>query len=131
MERMLCQFIARYMGVRNTGDTPQNSGQCVGLIEVWLDLLKKPHIWGDAKDLIANADLHVYKTFQNMPNNFPPPGAIVCWDGTWGNGAGHTAVVIAANVLWLAVFEQNNPINSPPIVGTHSYDGVQGWIVVA
>ncbi len=124
----LATFISQYLGKANTGDTPQNRGQCVGLVEAWLDANHKPHVWGNADQLLANADLKAYKVIRNIPTNVPPPGSVVCWNSTWGNGSGHTAIVIAANVNLLAVFEQNNPIGSAPVVATHNYSGVQGWI---
>lgn len=126
----LSEFIGKYLGVPNVGDTPGNKGQCVGLIEVWLDLNKRPHIAGNAVDLMANADLGTYAIVKNGPLNVPSPGDIVCWDGTWGGGFGHTAIVVAANTMHLAVFEQNDPDGSPPVVATHGYKGVQGWIVL-
>jgi surface antigen len=124
----VAQFISAYLGVGNVGENPVNRGQCVGLVEVWLTANKKPHIAGNAKDLLANADLKDYKTFHNGPTNLPPPGAIVCWDGSWGAGYGHTAVVIAANANRLAVLEQNDPTGAPCVVATHGYQGVLGWI---
>jgi len=124
----LANFINAYLGSANTGDTPENRGQCVGLVEKWLDVNGKPHIWGDARDLLTNADVHTYKVVRNLPMNYPPPGAIVCWNGNWGAGHGHTAVVVAANVHYLVVLEQNNPEGSAPIVATHGYTDVLGWI---
>lgn len=124
----LATFIGQYLGKANTGDTPGNKGQCVGLIEVWLDANKKPHIWGNADQLLANADRKIYKRTTNIPTNNPPPGAIVCWNGTWGAGAGHTAIVVASNVMQLVVFEQNDPDGAPPTVATHSYSGIEGWL---
>jgi len=125
----LATFISDYLGKANTGDTPQNAGQCVGLVEKWLDVNKKPHIWGNADQLLANADPKVYKRVTNIPTNHPPPGAVVCWNNAWGGGAGHTAIVVASNVMALVVFEQNDPIGSPPVVATHNYSGVAGWLV--
>lgn len=124
----LALFIRQYLGKANTGDTPGNLGQCVGLIEVWLDANKKPHIPGNAVDLLANADLRIYRRTTNTPNNYPNPGSIVCWDGTWGAGYGHTAIVVASSVLQLVVFEQNDPDGAPPLVATHDYAGVEGWL---
>jgi surface antigen len=124
----LAKFIGQYLGVANTGENPVNRGQCVGLIEVWLTANKKPHIPGNAVDLLANADLKVYKKFGNTPTNIPLVGAVVCWNATWGGGYGHTAVVVAANVNQLVVFEQNDPTGAPPVVATHNYNGVAGWL---
>jgi surface antigen len=130
MEAALIAFINAYLGKAGTGDTPENKGQCVGLVEAWVDVHHTPHIWGNAADLMRNADPGAYRVVQNSPTNFPPPGAIVCWNASWGAGAGHTAVVIAANTNQLVVFEQNNPEGSAPVVATHDYRGVMGWIVL-
>ena len=124
----LASFISKYLGKANSGDNQANAGQCVGLIELWLDANGKPHIWGNAKDLLNNADLKAFKVVHNNPTNVPPAGAIVCWDYTWGAGDGHTAIVVAANSMHLAVFEQNNPTGHAPLVATHDYSGVLGWI---
>src|SRR5579863_2330238 len=105
----LADFIHLYLGRGNIGDNQVNLGQCVGLIEVWLDTCGKPHIWGNAKDLLVNAPAAAYKVVHNGPQNYPQPGDVVCWDNTWGAGDGHTAIVVAANSVQLAVFEQNDP----------------------
>jgi len=124
----LASFITMYLGVANTGDNPENKGQCVGLVEQWLDANKKPHIYGNACDLLNNANLAAFHIVRNTPTNVPPVGAIVVWGSSWGGGYGHCAVVVAANVHYLAVFEQNNPESSPPVVATHDYSGVLGWV---
>ena len=124
----LLPWVAKTLDVANTGDNPVNRGQCVGLVEAWLDVLGKPHIPGNAKDLLDGADHKVYKVTANLPSNFPQPGAIIVWGGSWGGGYGHTAVVLAANVNHVVTFEQNDPTGSPPLVATHNYSGVIGWI---
>ena len=124
----LAAFIGKYLGAANTGNTQINKGQCVGLVELWLLNNNKPAIWANAVDLLDTADKKYYKKVVNIPTNEPPPGAVVCWDSTWGNGYGHTAIVVAANVLELVVFEQNNPLGYAPIVSTHGYSHVTGWL---
>jgi CHAP domain len=124
----LVNFLAQYLGKAGTGDTPENKGQCVGLVEAWLDANARPHIWGNAKDLLANADLTVYRVYKNTPTNFPVWGDVLVWDGTWGNGDGHTGVVVAATPMLLAVFEANNPEGHAPQILMHDYTGVAGWI---
>ena len=124
----LSTFIRASMGARNTGDTPGNKGECVGLVECWLDANGKPHIPGNAVDLLGNADRKVYKATPNLPDNYPPPGAVICWSSAMGGGFGHCAVVVASNTMHVAVFEQNNPEGSPPIVATHGYGNVTGWL---
>ncbi len=131
MWNILGPFINNYLGKSNTGDTTGNKGQCVGLIEVWLDTLHRKHIPGNAGDLLANAPAEGYTVTENTPTNFPKAGDIVCWNGSWGGGYGHTAVVLAADEVSLLVFEQNEPDGSPPAIGLHTYGGVAGWIVLA
>ena len=129
MDSELISFIRRYLGIQNTGDTLTNKGQCVGLIELWVDQHHLPHIWGNAKDLLSNADPAHYSTVANNPTNVPPPGSILVWGESWGGGYGHTAIVVAATQMQVVVFEQNDPDGSPPVVATHPYDGVIGWII--
>src|ERR1035437_8346008 len=88
-------FIAQYLGHVGTGTTVQNRGQCVGLVEAWLEALGTDPIWGNAIDLLANGDLKVWTLVRNTPENYPPAGATVCWGGSFGGGYGHTAVVLA------------------------------------
>ncbi len=130
MHEKLLAFIARYLGATGTGTTVQNRGQCVGLVEAWLATLGLGPIWGNAIDLLTNADLKLYTAVRNAPDNYPPAGSIVTWGPSFGGGYGHTAVVIAATNMHIAVFEQNNPTGSPPVVATHPYTGVTGWLIV-
>ena len=126
----LTAFINQYLGMPNTGDTQENRGQCVGLVELWLKENGKVHIWGDAKDLLANASAAHIPVMRNTPTNVPVSGAVIVWNGTWGQGHGHTAIVVAANVTHVVVFEQNNPLGMPPLVATHGYGGIDGWIML-
>lgn len=129
MEKELLHFISRYLGAANTGTNPINSGQCVGLVEVWADTIKHPRIAGNAKDMLDLADRQHYEIVANGPSNFPPPGAVVVWGDTWGEGYGHCAIAVAATSMRLVVYEQNDPNGWPPLVATHSYGGVIGWAV--
>lgn len=129
MAEALLAFILAYLGKHNSGDTPGNRGQCVGLIALWCDLHHKPHIGGNAVDLLRAADPAAYSLVMNGASNYPPPGAIVCWDASWGGGYGHTAVVVAATPMLLSVFEQNDPDGAAPLLATHSYGGVAGWLI--
>ena len=79
---------------------------------------------------MKNADSSHYSIVENGPTNYPPAGAIICWGSTWGGGYGHTAVVLAATPDEFVAFEQNNPEGSPPLVATHTYSGVAGWIIL-
>lgn len=121
-------FIAQYAGRPNVGDTNVNVGQCVGLVEVWIDYLKLPHVWGNALDLLSNAPSSAYEQVLNTPTNYPVPGDIVVWGGTWGNGYGHTGICVTGHVMELTVFQQNDPEGSPPHLKLYSYGGIRGWL---
>lgn len=126
----LLNFIQQYYGVL-CGDTSINYGQCVGLIEVWLDRLglNNPHLYGNAKDLLNNADSSKFDIIKNditNPNQFPLPGDILVYDKTWGGGYGHTGVVLVADGKSIILFEQNNP--SVPVIKRETYKGLLGWL---
>lgn len=128
VESALHTLITRLTGHRNVGDTPGNRGQCVGLVEVWTDSLGLPHTWGNAKDLLAYADLRSYKVTMNLPTNYPVPGDIIVWGETWGGGYGHTGIIVTAAVMSFVAFEQNDPEGSPPHLKLYEYGGVLGWL---
>lgn len=129
MNADLLGFIGKYVGRGAVGTNPDNTGQCTGLAMLWVEANSHPLIWADAKDLLSQAPLTDYQVFHNGPTNAPPPGALVVWNDTWGGGYGHVAVVVAANAMHLAVVEQNDPIGAGPLVATHDYSGVAGWLV--
>jgi len=125
----LAAFISQYLSKGLVGTNPANTGQCTGLAMLWAKAHSKPLIFANAKDLLDQADLTAYTMYRNGPYNSPPPGALVVWGATWGAGYGHVAIVVAANDMHLAVFEQNDPTGSGPLVATHDYSGVIGWLV--
>lgn len=121
-------FIQHYAGKAGVGDTSENIGQCVGLVERWIDTLGLPHVWGNAKDLLDNADPARYGIIHNLPENYPAVGDIVVWSNTWGGGFGHTGIAVTANVMELTAFEQNDPDGSTPHIRRYTYAGVVGWL---
>jgi hypothetical protein len=124
----LAAFIREFTGLVGVGDTEGNRGQCVGLAECWIDQLKLPHVWGNAKDLLDNAPTGSYTVIRNKPTNFPAPGDIVVWGPTWGEGFGHTGIAVTGGVMQFDAFEQNDPEDSPPHLKKYGYDGVLGWL---
>lgn len=116
-------FIAQHSDGQKVGDTPENFGECVGLVEVWFDTRMEPHVWGNAKDLYANAP-EAYSKGTSWP---APAGAAIVLDGSWGGGAGHTGISLGDG----QVFEQNNPIGSAPHVSNYGAqpNGYVGWIL--
>lgn len=126
----LLEFIQKYYDKQNVGDTPENTGQCVGVIEVWLDNLNlnTPHLFGNAKDLLTDADTSKFDVIQNTPDNFPLSGDIMVFGETYGGGVGHTGIVVAADSNTFSLFQQNDPTGSKPSIKTYNYTGVLGWL---
>lgn len=128
----LTDFVKQYYGQPNVGDTDANKGQCVGLIEVWTDALGLPHTWGNAKDLLNDADTNSFEVVQNDPSSltqFPVPGDVFVFGASYGAGAGHTGVVVNANGSLVSLFEQNDGLDSGvPQLKTYNYGGSLGWL---
>lgn len=124
----LAQFRTRWRGVAGVGDTAANKGQCVGLVEVWIDTLGLPHVWGNAKDLLVDASVDHFDRVLNKPMNYPAPGDIIVWGESWGGGYGHTGVVVSAGVMSFTAFQQNDPDGSAPHEKSYGYSGVVGWL---
>ena len=124
---MLQELINQYNGQNGIGDTPQNDGQCVGLVEVWLDKIGAPHIWGNACDLAANADTNSYVITPNDPNYVPADGDIAVLPAGWGGSSvGHTFIVApGTNINTLVAFEQNDRIGGGD-GSCRIFDGI-GW----
>lgn len=106
-------------------------GQCVDLVNLWSAQLGASHLWGNAVDLLRTASTAEWTVTLNDPTNAPPPGAIVVWGQSSAAGTGqygHCAVALVATSSVLLVLEQDWPWGSPVRWGSHTYDGVQGWL---
>lgn len=127
------QFIAKYNGQKGVGNTPQNKGQCVGLVSIWWDEFGTPHIWGDAKDLPENIDKNFYEYILNTPTGIPARGDVIVWGaGFLGSAIGHTAIATGGagtDVNKFEVFEQNMPIGGACRLHLYpNYNSVRGWL---
>lgn len=127
----LQQFIFAFNGQKNIGDTSENKGQCVGLIEEWLDeTLHLSHVWGNAMDLLSNADPKVYTVEYNTPTGIPPRGSVLVFKKEFNGTVGHTGIVTKADVNTFELFEQNNPTGAGCRLHTYpNYANVLGWII--
>lgn len=104
-----------------------DAGQCTAVPHFWEKLNGWPVVLGNAKDTLADAPSGFYAKVTNSPTNCPPPGAVIVWGSSWGEGLGHTAVVVSANVNLFTCMEQNDGDNGLCHEGTHNYGGVTGW----
>jgi len=127
----LQEFIKKYTGVRNVGNTDVNKGECVGLVMVYIKDLGLSHIWGNARDIYYNAsELEWFKT-PNSLTKYPKAGDIMFFDKTWGGGFGHTGIIVKSDPVKdsYTIFEQNLPLGSAPKTATRTnWNGVIGWI---
>ena len=123
------EFLNKYNGQMKVGNTPENTGECVGLVAVWIDNLELPHVWGHARDLINNCDKTKFEVEYNTPTGVPKKGDIIVWSSAMGGGYGHTAISTGSgDIVKFEVFEQNNPTGSNCHLRTYpNYNNVIGW----
>ncbi|MBO3062704.1 N-acetylmuramoyl-L-alanine amidase [Mammaliicoccus fleurettii] len=61
-----------------------------------------------AKNIPTDNNFTGYATvYNNTPSFLPLPGDLVVWNGNWGEGCGHVAVVTQANLSQFQVIENN------------------------
>lgn len=122
-------FLETYNGKRNVGNTTENKGECVGLSMVWVNELGLPHIWGHAKDLLANADEKFFEKILNTPDAVPKEGDIIVWGKSFNGTYGHTGIATSkGDVNTFECFEQNDPVGSNCHLKTYNYKAVIGWL---
>lgn len=132
--KSLTEFVALYNGKTNVGNTPENKGECVGLVVMWILNLGLTHFYGHAKDFFTNSPNSQYTKINNAPSVYPKAGDIIIWDKTAGGGFGHVAIVVESDPAsdTFTVFEQNNPGNVPgracEVTTYKNWAGVIGWI---
>jgi hypothetical protein len=128
---LLQKFINQYNGQKGVGNTPENKGQCVGIVEVWMhDVLLEPQVWGNAADLLNNADRNFYNFVYNSQTAIPPRGAVIVFNKKFNGTVGHTGIVTRADVNTFELFEQNNPTGAGCRLHTYpNYAFVDGWII--
>jgi len=134
MEQKLKDFINKFINKGGVGNTPQNKGQCVGLVNVWVSELGLDHIWGNAKDLWKNYNPKQFDFILNTPDAYPLAGDIVVWNEKMGGGYGHTAIATGVHKTegkstdWFEAFSQNDPFGSLCVLKKYSYNNVIGFI---
>lgn len=124
-------FVHKFLGVPNTGDTGANKGQCVGLIQEWINVFNLPQVWGHAKDIYDNAPESQYLKFENKAGSYPIKGDIFCYNSSWGGGYGHIGVIVSSDPKEdsYTIFEQNLPTGMPPVITKRkNWNGVIGWL---
>lgn len=132
--KSLTEFIALYNGKTGVGNTPENKGECVGLVVMWILNLGLTHFYGHAKDFFTNAPVSQYTKIKNEPDVYAKAGDIVVWDATMGGGFGHVAIIVECDTQadTFTVFEQNNPANVPgracEVTTYKDWSGVIGWL---
>lgn len=105
-------------------------GECVALSQLYVNELGyggcPAYPVAGAKDMFGTRP-DIGQWVANTPDGVPPRGAVMCLDGRYGGGYGHTGIVTAANVNTFDLFQQNDPFKSGAHVKTYSYNGCVGW----
>lgn len=122
-------FFNLYNGKSGVGNTPENKGQCVGLVSLWMDTFGIPHVWGHAKDLYNNAPEEHFVKIPNTPEAIPQEGDIMVWSGGYNGTYGHTGIAHGkADINKFDCFEQNDPLGSNCHIKNYNYSYVIGWL---
>lgn len=104
--------------------------QCVDLVEQYnRDVIGAPRLYGNAADFARNPQPNFYTYIKNTLMYIPPRGAIAVWNRNVGNGNGHTAIVLEANLMKFKSLDQNWPQGDPVLVVDHDYKNVDGFLV--
>ncbi len=129
---------ALYTDKSGVGNTPENKGECVGLSAVWIEALGLPHVWGNAINLLDNADKSQFIIVSNSPTNSPSEGDVVVLGKPFGQYTdslgvvhynGHTGIATKnCNDAILELFEANDPVGSPPHIKQYNYESCIGWL---
>lgn len=123
------EFLLQYNGQKNVGNTTENTGECVGLVAVWVDALGLSHIWGHAMDLFSNADEKYFEKILNTPEAIPQERDIVVWGKAFNGTFGHTGIATGTgDTNSFECFEQNDPLGSNCHLKTYKYTSVIGWL---
>ena len=124
------QFLEKYNGRNNVGNTPDNIGQCTGLVNVWIvDWLKKSFIWGHAFDWVNNYNPNDFEFILNTPDYIPQVGDIIVWSKAYNGKYGHVGIATGTGDLdTFEAFEQNDPLGSNSHLKMYKYANVAGGI---
>jgi hypothetical protein len=126
----LDEFKATYVG-KHVDFDGKLGFQCMDLIEEYnRDVVKAPRLWGNAIDLLKNSQPQFYDFIPNTPTYVPPAGSIAVWNNKVGNGDGHCAIVLAANVNSFDCIQQDGIRQTVTTVNRYYYQNVAGFLVV-
>ncbi len=123
------EFVATWEGKFNNFDGALGP-QCVDIVQQYnKDVINAPRLYGNAVDFIKNPEPNYYDYFVNTLTYIPPVGAIGVWNNKVGDGSGHVAIVLSANILTFKSFDQNWPTGTVVHVQGHNYINVAGFLV--
>lgn len=83
--------------------------QCFDLVNFYWNYLTGGQLYGlYAKDIPFKNNFNGLATvYENTPSFLPQKGDIVVWNGNWGEGCGHVAIVHSANINTFVSLDQN------------------------
>lgn len=83
--------------------------QCFDLVNFYWNYLTGGQLYGlYAKDIPFKNNFEGLATvYENTPSFLPQKGDVVVWNGNWGEGCGHVAIVHSANINTFVSLDQN------------------------
>ena len=104
--------------------------QCMDLVNQYVSEVYGLSGFGcNAVDLIKNPKPESFDYFANTLAYVPLKGSIAVWNGSVGNGFGHTSIVLSGALTNFTSFDQNwNGVRAPQVV-SHNYRNVAGFLV--
>ena len=140
MEQKFKQFLMKYNGQFVEVVDPSNLNQCFDLALKWTEWLGLPlnifsgllyayQIWNPSTAIAANN----FEYILNSTDAIPQVGDMVIWSKSYGS-AGHVAICNGESKVenkttdWFRAFSQNDPMGSPCVIKTYSFNSVLGWL---
>ena len=134
IEQFTDDFINRYTGKRVCFPAGKFCGQCLSLakqfIKEYYKISPPPSGCGGARcywSKFPNPLGTVLKKVKNTPDLIPQKGWIVVWNSNLGQGFGHIAIIVDANLNAFHSFDSNWGSKTARIV-RHNYDNVEGFL---
>lgn len=130
----LTEFVSRHEGQILGYPSGHYVGECLSLVKVYIEKVfnidPPPSGCNAARcywSKFPNPLGTVFRKVPNTPDGVPQRGDIVVWDENTGNGFGHIAIVLEADVNGFTSLDQNwNGRHAHKV--QHNYNHVYGWL---
>jgi hypothetical protein len=125
IQEFITKYNGRTLGVTGSQPGENDYGQCTAIVHAFERDNGLPIVYGDARDTYKNSMVggtsSPYKQLAYTSGVIPPVPSVVVWNGTWGGGFGHTAVVTQADATGFYALSQNDPTDSKVAMKRYNY----------